>query len=102
MYHIIILKCHYSCSDEGSGLHSVSLSLGQTRHDTLLLDWTGIGTTGNGMVTVNIPDGVDAWVKLRATNNGKIPHPLNRLNPIEIHYLPNVANLIKKNYLPNS
>ena len=50
----------------------MSLSLGRTEHDTAILGWTGVGTSGNGMVTVDIPDGVDTWVKLRATNNGEM------------------------------
>ena len=52
----------------------MSLSLGRTEHDTELLAWTGVGTAGNGIVTVVIPDGVDTWVKLRATNNGSYTH----------------------------
>ena len=52
----------------------MSLSLGRTEHDTAILTWTGVGTAGNGMVTVDIPDGVDTWIKLRATNNGQITH----------------------------
>ena len=68
------MMCIYLYSDGQSGLHSVSLSLGRTEHDTAILAWTGVGTAGNGMVTVDIPDGVDTWIKLRATNNGQITH----------------------------
>ena len=59
-------------SDDQSGLQSVSLSLGRTEHDIAILGWTGVGTSGNGTVMVDIPNGVDTWVKLRATNNGEM------------------------------
>ena len=49
----------------------MSLSLGRTELDTAILGWTGVNPEGNGSVTVDIPDGVDTWVKLRAINNGE-------------------------------
>ena len=52
-------------------MQSVSLSLGRTELDTAILGWIVVSTGGNGSVMVDIPDGVDTWVKLRATNNGE-------------------------------
>ena len=49
--------------------------MGTTSDNTDLLPWTmvansnGMNTTVN--INVNIPDGIEGWVKIRAINNGK-------------------------------
>ena len=49
------------------------MALGRSELDTALLYWTDVGMAGHQvvMVTVDIPDGVPTWVKVRATNNGE-------------------------------
>ena len=70
----VLLHCLFLLSsDSGSGVSDVSLGLGLTRHDTGLLDWVTVATSGgSGVVvtSVHVPDGVPAWVKLRVTDKG--------------------------------
>ena len=69
-------------SDPESGISVVSLALGRSQRDTALLPWTDISppggapsASGGGVrLTVIIPDGIPAWVKLRVTNNGEERH----------------------------
>ena len=59
------------CSDVGSGVEKVELSVGRTPLDNDVIDWVIIATdTGVGVATVgvNISDGVTSYVKLRATD----------------------------------
>lgn len=48
----------------------MSLALGRTPRDTLILPWREVDMGGYVEVDVVIPDGVPTWVKLRARNNG--------------------------------
>lgn len=64
------LSLNYTAIDPGSGIATVSLALGRSQLDTGLLPWTPIDSDGSGVIVADIPDGVPAWVKLRATNNG--------------------------------
>ena len=59
-----------SPSDPGSNISVVSLALGHTPRDTLILPWREVDMGGYVEVDVVIPDGVPTWVKLRARNNG--------------------------------
>ena len=74
MYFICILNSN-SISDMGSGVQEVDLAVGTTPDNTDLLPWTMVAnsntmnTTAN--INVNIPDGIEGWVKIRAINNGK-------------------------------
>ena len=56
-------------SDDGSGISDVAVALGYTTHDVNLLHWTSIDT---GELDVYLPDGVNVYAKVRATNNGKL------------------------------
>ena len=60
------------CSDSGSGISDVSLGLGLGPSDTSVLDWTRVAATSSGPVTVSVdvPDGVWSYVKIRATDRG--------------------------------
>ena len=49
---------------------AVSLAIGLSPRDTQLLDWTDVGLSGVARVTVTIPNGAPAWIKLMATNQG--------------------------------
>ena len=54
---------------------SVSIALGRTREDTSVMGWREVSTNGEGReasLMVHIDDGVPTWVKVRATNQGKI------------------------------
>lgn len=60
-------------SDPQSGIGSVRVGLGRSERDTALLLWTDVATASGYTevnVSVDIPDGVQTWVKVRATNNG--------------------------------
>ena len=60
----------YTIRDPQSSVSTVSLAIGVTPRDTQLLDWTGINLTGSASVNVAILNGIPAWVKLMATNQG--------------------------------
>lgn len=72
------LSCEMCClcslnSDGGSGVSDVSLALGLTQHDTGLMKWVTMASTGGSgtwSAVVYVPDGVLAWVKLRVTDKG--------------------------------
>ena len=60
-------------SDSGSGVREISVAIGTTPDDSDLLPWTVITTSdGWSSVSVDIPDGMDGWIKLQAIDNGKI------------------------------
>ena len=60
-------------SDSGSGVREISVAIGTTPDDSDLLPWTIITTSdGWSSVSVDIPDGMDGWIKLQAIDNGKI------------------------------
>ena len=62
------------CSDSGSNIKEVSISLGTTSDNTEILPWTLISSDASTFianVSVEVPDGVNGWVKLRAVNNGE-------------------------------
>ena len=65
------------CSDVGSGVEKVELSVGRTPLDNDVIGWVIIATnTGVGVATigVNISDGVTSYVKLRATDKSTCTH----------------------------
>jgi len=49
----------------------VAVALGYTTHDINLLQWTSFDTDGVAELDVYLPDGVNVYAKVRATNNGK-------------------------------
>ena len=69
---LLLLICVYMvCSDVGSGVEKVELSVGRAPLDNDVIGWVVIATdTGVGVATigVNISDGVTSYVKLRATD----------------------------------
>ena len=57
-------------SDDGSGISDVAIALGYTQHDVNLFQWTSVNTSGTAVVGVYLPNRINAYVKVRATNNG--------------------------------
>lgn len=52
----------------------MSVALGRSELDTSIMEWAElVGGAGNEEVAVQVevPSGVDTWVKVRATNNGE-------------------------------
>ena len=60
-------------SDSGSGVNEVDFGVGKTIHDNDLLHWTryGHGEKSQLRVYFKIPNGVPAWVRLRAIDRGQ-------------------------------
>ena len=58
------------CSDDGSGINDVSIALGYTRHDVSLSQWTSVSISGTAVLDIYLPNRINAYIKVRATNNG--------------------------------
>lgn len=59
------------CSDDGSGINDVAIALGYTQHDVGLFQWTSVNTSGTAVLDAYLPNRINAYVKVRATNNGQ-------------------------------
>ena len=58
-------------SDDMSGVREIDFALGKTVHDTDLHSWDRHGNLTMLLVVVNVADGVPAWVRIRAIDNGE-------------------------------
>lgn len=65
-------------SDDGSGINDVSIALGYTRHDVSLSQWTSVSTSGTAVLDIYLPNRINAYIKVRATNNGQFIIPFFR------------------------
>ncbi len=61
----------YFNSDAMSGVREIDFALGRTVHDTDLHSWDRHGNLTMLMVVIKVPDGVPAWVRIRAIDNGE-------------------------------
>ena len=63
----------YLFRDEQSGLQKIELGAGRTTSDTSVLAWIPIITNQTATVTyqIDVADGERAFIRIRATNNGK-------------------------------
>ena len=64
----------YDFSDPDSGVRDNELCLGRTTRDCRILDWYSYPYSPTLTHVYRIPDGVPAWLRLRATNNGTHTH----------------------------
>lgn len=53
----------------GSGVSEVSVGIGATGDDVNILPWTNI-EGDSASISVTIPDGINAWVKLQVIDKG--------------------------------
>ena len=65
-----MICCILLYSDDGSGISDVAIAMGYTLHDVNLLQWTSVSTSGTAVVDVFLPNRINTYVKVRATNNG--------------------------------
>ncbi|XP_078578634.1 uncharacterized protein LOC144863382 [Branchiostoma floridae x Branchiostoma japonicum] len=63
------ISAEYNVSDPLSKIREVDLGLGRSKRDVYLMDWHRDDNTTHITHTFHIPDGVPAWVKIRAINN---------------------------------
>jgi hypothetical protein len=67
-----ILQLQYNTSDATSGVREIDFALGRTVHDTDLHSWDRHGNLTMLWVRINVLEGVPAWVRIRAIDNGKL------------------------------
>ena len=58
-------------SDATSGVREIDFALGRTIHDTDLHSWDRHGNLTMLWVRISVLEGVPAWVRIRAIDNGE-------------------------------
>eukprot|EP00118_Oscarella_pearsei_P018126 m.184105 g.184105 ORF g.184105 m.184105 type:complete len:5153 (+) comp39317_c0_seq2:47-15505(+) len=91
-----LLTLDYNVSDSGSGVREVDFGIGKTIHDNFLRHWTryGHGEKSQLRILVSIPDGVPAWVRLRAIDNVYLMATGHSNKPLLLDHSPPVAGFV--------
>ncbi|XP_078616233.1 uncharacterized protein LOC144884654 [Branchiostoma floridae x Branchiostoma japonicum] len=63
------ISAEYNVSDPLSDIREIDFGLGRSKRDVHMMDWYRHGNTTHTSVNFRIPDGIPAWVKVRAINN---------------------------------
>ncbi|XP_070573688.1 uncharacterized protein [Ptychodera flava] len=64
-----IISTFFNVSDPDSNIREVDFGLGRSNRDTYLLGWQRYDDKSHITVDYCIPDGIPAWIKIRAINN---------------------------------
>ncbi|XP_070574642.1 uncharacterized protein [Ptychodera flava] len=76
------IRTEYNVSDDLSNIREVDFGLGRSSRDVYIMDWLRESNITHIALQFCIPDGIPAWIKIRAINNvdlrtvGYAPSPL--------------------------
>ncbi|XP_066275501.1 uncharacterized protein [Branchiostoma lanceolatum] len=88
------ISAEYNVSDTLSGIREIDFGLGRSKRDVHLMDWYRHGNTTHTSVNFHIPDGVLAWVKVRAINNVDLREVGHADQPVLVDTSPPVAGIL--------
>ncbi|XP_077996024.1 uncharacterized protein LOC144449371 [Glandiceps talaboti] len=77
-----MISAEYNVSDDLSNIREIDFGLGRSTRDAYIMDWERESNLSHIEVQFCIPDGIPAWVKIRAINNvdlrtiGHAPSPI--------------------------
>ncbi|XP_019617781.1 PREDICTED: uncharacterized protein LOC109465080 [Branchiostoma belcheri] len=88
------ISAEYNVSDPLSKIREVDLGLGRSKRDVYLMDWHREANTTHITHNYHIPDGVPAWVKIRAINNVDLRKSGHADSPILVDTSPPAAGSV--------
>ncbi|XP_035668224.1 uncharacterized protein LOC118410558 isoform X2 [Branchiostoma floridae] len=88
------ISAEYNVSDPLSDIREIDFGLGRTKRDVHLMDWYRHGNTTHTSVNFHIPDGVPAWVKVRAINNVDLREVGHSESPILVDTTPPAVGIL--------
>ncbi|KAI8510725.1 hypothetical protein Bbelb_116410, partial [Branchiostoma belcheri] len=88
------ISAEYNVSDPLSKIREVDLGIGRSKRDVYLMDWHREANTTHITHKYHIPDGVPAWVKIRAINNVDLRKSGHADSPILVDTSPPTAGSV--------
>ncbi|CAH1277633.1 Hypp9726 [Branchiostoma lanceolatum] len=89
-----VISAEYNVSDPHSDIREIDFGLGRSKRDVHMMDWYRHGNTTHTSVNFHIPDGVPAWVKVRAINNVDLREVGHAEYPLLVDTSPPVAGTL--------
>ncbi|XP_070573717.1 uncharacterized protein [Ptychodera flava] len=89
-----IITAMYNLSDDLSLIKEISFGLGKSPRDIYLLDWEREANTTHIAKPFCVPDGVPAWVKVRAMNHVELTTVGHAPSPIIVDRSPPIAGQV--------
>eukprot|EP00058_Branchiostoma_floridae_P000530 XP_002586018.1 hypothetical protein BRAFLDRAFT_110184 [Branchiostoma floridae] len=89
-----VISAEYNVSDPLSDIREIDFGLGRSKRDVHMMDWYRHGNTTHTSVNFHIPDGVPAWVKVRAINNVDLREVGHAEYPLLVDTTPPVAGTL--------
>ncbi|CAH1258771.1 JAG1 [Branchiostoma lanceolatum] len=89
-----LISVEYNVSDSLSKIREVDLGLGRSKRDVYLMDWHRDDNTTHITHNYHIPDGVPAWVRIRAINNVDLRKAGHANSPILVDTSPPTAGSV--------
>ncbi|XP_078695733.1 uncharacterized protein LOC144924478 [Branchiostoma floridae x Branchiostoma belcheri] len=88
------ISAEYNVSDPLSDIREIDFGLGRSKRDVHMMDWYRHGNTTHTSVNFHIPDGIPAWVKVRAINNVDLREVGHAEEPVLVDTSPPIAGLL--------
>eukprot|EP00058_Branchiostoma_floridae_P003025 XP_002588513.1 hypothetical protein BRAFLDRAFT_79466 [Branchiostoma floridae] len=88
------ITAEYNVSDPLSNIREIDFGLGRSKRDVHMMDWYRHGNTTHTSVNFHIPDGVPAWVKVRAINNVDLREVGHADQPVLVDTSPPIAGTL--------
>ncbi|CAH1268735.1 Hypp3967 [Branchiostoma lanceolatum] len=88
------ISAEYNVSDPLSDIREIDFGLGRSKRDVHMMDWYRHGNTTHTSVNFHIPDGVPAWVKVRAINNVDLREVGHADQPVLVDTSPPIAGIL--------
>ncbi|KAI8516746.1 hypothetical protein Bbelb_053270, partial [Branchiostoma belcheri] len=88
------ISAQYNVSDPLSDIREIDFGLGRSKRDVHMMDWYRHGNTTHTSVNFHIPDGIPAWVKVRAINNVDLREVGHAEEPVLVDTSPPIAGVL--------
>ncbi|KAI8486030.1 hypothetical protein Bbelb_361300, partial [Branchiostoma belcheri] len=88
------ISAEYNVSDPLSDIREIDFGLGRSKRDVHMMDWYRHGNTTHTSVNFHIPDGIPAWVKVRAINNVDLREVGHAEEPVLVDTSPPIAGVL--------
>ncbi|KAI8487517.1 hypothetical protein Bbelb_347510 [Branchiostoma belcheri] len=88
------ISAEYNVSDPLSDIREIDFGLGRSKRDVHMMDWYRHGNTTHTSVNFHIPDGIPAWVKVRAINNVDLRETGHADRPVLVDTSPPIAGVL--------
>ncbi|XP_078695732.1 uncharacterized protein LOC144924477 [Branchiostoma floridae x Branchiostoma belcheri] len=90
----LVISAEYDVSDPLSDIREIDFGLGWSKRDVHMMDWYRHGNTTHTSVNFHIPDGIPAWVKVRAINNVDLREVGHAEYPLLVDTSPPIAGVL--------